>query len=79
MAFDEQELEAALSALLVDLEGETDDAQDIYLRLRQLLDGIRAMGMPLPDDLVRLEHDLGAEFEAEAGGPVPDGYNTKEQ
>lgn len=72
MAFDEQELEAALSALLVDLEGEADDAHEIYLRLRQLLDGLRAMGMPLPGDLVRLEHDLGAEFEAEAGDPAPD-------
>jgi hypothetical protein len=29
---------------------------------------MRATGMPLPDDLVNLEHDLSAEFEAAAKG-----------
>ena len=39
-------------------------ANEIYMKLRQTLDGMRAMGMPLPDDLVRMEKELSAEFKA---------------
>ncbi len=63
---DAQELEAALSNLLTDVEGEVHDRHEIYLRLSQVLSRMRAFGMPLPDDLVRLEHDLEAEFRSEA-------------
>ena len=66
MAMDIQELEAAIAVLLDDMEGEQGDSHEIYLRLRQLLDGMRATGMPLPDDLVKLEQDMAAEFDAEA-------------
>ncbi|MEE8270124.1 MAG: hypothetical protein V3R98_00120 [Alphaproteobacteria bacterium] len=62
---DQQELEATLSLLLQDMEGEWGDRHEIHMRLRQTLDGMRAMGMPLPDDLVRMERDLAAEFAAD--------------
>ena len=64
---DEQELEAALSLLLEEMEGDLGDAHEIHLRLRQILDGMRATGMPVPEDLALLERDLGAEFVEEAG------------
>jgi hypothetical protein len=63
---EERELEAALSLLIADMEGEQGDSHEIYLKLRQILASMRAMGMPLPDDLVRMERQMSAEFEAEA-------------
>ncbi len=66
MAMDVQELEAALAVLLDEMEGEQGDSHEIYLRLRQVLDSMRAVGMPLPDDLVRLERDMAADFEEDA-------------
>ena len=59
---DEHELEAALSLLIDDMEGDQGDLHEIYMRLRTIFEGMRAMGMPLPDDLVRLEEELAAEF-----------------
>lgn len=66
MAMSEREIEAAVGLLIEEMEGEQGDAHEIYLRLRQLLDQMRAMGMPLPDDLVKLEQDLSTEFVADA-------------
>ncbi len=63
---DIQEIEAALLELLQEMEGDAGDAHEIYLKLRQTLDGMRATGMPLPDDLVRMEKELSAEFENDA-------------
>ena len=62
---DKQEIEAAVLELLEEMEGDLGDAHEIYLKLRQTLDGMRAMGMPLPDDLVRMEKEMAAEFEAD--------------
>lgn len=62
---DKQEIEAAVLELLEEMEGDLGDAHEIYLKLRQTLDGMRAMGMPLPEDLVRMETELSAEFEAD--------------
>ena len=60
---DEQELEAALSLLIDDMEGDLGDRHEIFMRIRTMLQSLRAMGMPLPDDLLRLEKELAAEFE----------------
>ncbi len=63
---DEQEIEVSLSMLLEDMEDQGADSHEIFLRLEQLFNSMRAVGMPLPDDLVRLHEELAAEF----GGPV---------
>ena len=63
---DKQEIEAAVLELLDEMQVESGDAHELYMKLRQTLDSMRAMGMPLPDDLVRMEEDLSAEFEAES-------------
>jgi hypothetical protein len=65
---DVQEIEAALLELLEEMNGEPGDADEIHLKLRQTLDSMRAMGMPLPDDLVQMEKELSAEFEDDAKG-----------
>lgn len=63
---DRQEIEAAVLELLDEMQGEQGDAHEFYLKLRQTLDSMRAVGMPLPDDLVRMEEELSAEFESDA-------------
>jgi len=68
MAMDRQEIEAALSLLFDDIEGDWGDRHEIFLRIQQTLDQMRAMGMPLPDDLVRMEEELAAEFVADKKG-----------
>jgi hypothetical protein len=65
MRLDRQEIEATLSLLLDEMEGEQGRSHEIYLRLVQILDAMRATGMPLPEDLVAMERDMGAEFEGE--------------
>lgn len=66
---DPQNLEARLSMILTDMEGEQGDRHEIWQRLKQTLDGMRAYGMPLPEDLVRLEDELEREFR---GPPIED-------
>lgn len=61
-----QEIEAALMELLGEMEGEIGDSHEFYLRLRQMLDSMRATGMPVPEDLAKLEQDLSAEFKSDA-------------
>ena len=57
---------AAVSLLLDDMEGEWGDRHEIFLRVAQTLEQMRAMGMPLPEDLVRMEEKLAAEFADDA-------------
>ena len=68
MAMDRQEIEAALSLLLDQMEGDWGDRHEIFLRIAQTLDQMRAMGMPLPEDLVRMEEELAAEFASDVKG-----------
>lgn len=62
---DTKDLQAELSFLLDEMEGEQGDRHEIYLRVRQLLKNLEAMGMPAPEDLVRLERELEKEFTAD--------------
>ena len=68
MAMDRQEIEAALSLLLDQMEGDWGDRHEVFLRIAQTLDQMRAMGMPLPEDLVRMEEELAAEFASDVKG-----------
>lgn len=65
---DAEELEAAVNELVTELEGELGDRHEVFLRIKQMLDQMRAMGMPIPDDLAALEQGLDAEFTEEGGG-----------
>jgi len=62
---DTKDLEAEVSLLLDEMEGEQGDRHEIYLRVRQLLSNLKAMGMPPPDDLVRLAAELEDSFKSE--------------
>lgn len=74
-----EEIEAGLLELIEEMEGEQGDAHEILQRLHQILEGMRAMGMPIPDDLARMEAEMSAEFEADARAageaPKDDGLN----
>lgn len=65
MAMDREEIEATVSLLLNEMEGEWGDRHEVFLRIAQTLEQMRAMGMPLPQDLVRMEEELAAEFRAD--------------
>ena len=60
MAFDQ--LKMQISLLLSEMQNEPEDRHEIYLQLHEKLNEMKAFGMPLPEDLVKLEQDLEAEF-----------------
>ena len=63
MAF--EDLKAELALLLNQMENQPEDRHELYLQIREKLNEMRAFGMPLPEDLVRLEQQLEAEFKAD--------------
>ncbi|MGH6804187.1 MAG: hypothetical protein ACREC3_12595 [Methyloceanibacter sp.] len=63
MAF--EDLKAEIALLLNQMENQPEDRHELYLQIREKLNEMLAFGMPLPDDLVRLEKELEAEFRAE--------------
>jgi hypothetical protein len=63
MAFDD--LEAELALLINQMENQPEDRHELYLQIREKLNEMRAFGMPLPEDLVRFEQELEAQFKAE--------------
>jgi hypothetical protein len=63
MAFDD--LKAEIALLLAQMENQPEDRHELYLQIREKLNEMLAFGMPLPEDLVRLERELAAEFKAE--------------
>jgi hypothetical protein len=79
MRLDRQEIEAALSLLLDEMEGDLGPSHEVYLRLVQILDAMRATGMPLPEDLVAMERELAAEFErgSSSSSPKPERRNGR--
>ena len=68
-----EEYDAEISLLINEMEGEQGDIHEIMMRLKTLLDTMRAEGLPIPDDLKRFESELDARFSAEAGGNGTDG------
>jgi len=64
MAF--ESLMAKISLLVTQMENQPEDKHELYMQLRERLNEIRTTGMPLPDDLVRLEEELEAEFAGRA-------------
>jgi hypothetical protein len=63
MAF--ENIKAEIGLLLAALQDAPEDRHELYLRIMQKLNELKAYGMPLPADLVELERMLEAEFSAE--------------
>jgi hypothetical protein len=62
MAFDD--LEAELSLLINQMDTPPGDPHELYLRIFEKLNEYKALGLPLPDDLVRVEKELEKYFAA---------------
>ena len=62
-----ENLTAELTLRVDEIEGDQGDRHEIYLRIREKLGDPKAMGMPLPEDLVRLEGNLAAKLDADMG------------
>lgn len=63
MAFDD--LDAEIGYLMSVMEGEQGDLREIEFRLRQVISTLRAEGLPVPDDLKKLEADLDRRLQSE--------------
>ena len=61
---DSKDLAAEMSILLDEMEGDQGDPHELYLRVRQLLSNMQAIGMPPPEDLLRLERELEESFKS---------------
>ena len=57
-----EELKAQLAYLMTEMENQPENAHELYETVREKLNAMRAMGMPLPDDLVDLEKQLDETF-----------------
>lgn len=60
MAFDD--LITRINMLFVEMENQPEDATQLLEQIRLELNQMKATGQPLPDDLVKLEERLEAEF-----------------
>jgi predicted nuclease with TOPRIM domain len=58
MAF--EEIKARIGLLLEDMVNEPQDIHELREQLREMLNEMKASGMPLPEDLVELEKRLDA-------------------
>lgn len=63
MAF--EALKAEIGLLMTRMLNEPEDRHELQIVLKSKLDEFKAFGMPIPDDLARLEAALEAEFAAE--------------
>ena len=68
MVMDTKDLQVEISILLDEMEGDQGDSHEVYLRVRQLLKNLEATGLPLPEDLVRLERELDKQFATDKAG-----------
>ena len=60
MAF--ESIKAELDLLLAEMINQPQDVREIREQVREKLNELRAMGMPLPADLVELEKRLDEDF-----------------
>lgn len=57
-----EDLQAEISLLLLEMENQPEDAHQLYERIREKINEMRAYGMPVPEDLLELEKKLESEF-----------------
>jgi len=62
-----EELKAQIGLLMQQMVDQPEDVHEIQERLREKLNEMRAMGMPLPADLVELEKKLDSDLDTAAG------------
>jgi hypothetical protein len=68
MAF--EDLQAEIAELFRDMTEQPQDAHELAQQIRDMLNQMKATGMPLPQDLVELEARLVADFGEGSAAPV---------
>lgn len=71
-----ENIKAAIALLMEQASETPEDAHEIYEEVREKLAELRAFGLPLPEDLVRLEERLKAELEASSDARNGDGESA---
>ena len=66
MAFDD--LEAELALLINQMDTQPEDPHELYLRIFEKLNEFKALGLPLPDDLVRRRERTRSLFQGAGAG-----------
>ena len=69
---EEIDYEAELSLILSEME-KVEDVYELHRRLVETLNAMRAEGLPVPEDLARLEATLSEGLTASGGGDAGDG------
>lgn len=64
-----EELEAQIGVLVEQMENLPEGAHEIHLLIHEKLQEMKAFGLPLPDDLVRLERRLEEDFRIDQNEP----------
>jgi len=62
---DLDEFEAQVALLLTKMEDQPEDRHEVYFMIKEKLNELRATGMPVPEDLAKLEQALEEEFGSE--------------
>ena len=70
MAF--EDIAAEITNLFDQMTNHPADAHELAAQIREMLNELRASGMPLPEDLVALEAELEAGFDVPAAAPDPE-------
>ena len=70
---DMDDIKAELGILMTRMQNEPEDRHELYLVVMEKLNELKAYGMPLPEDLVKLEAALEAEFAADMRGGSGEG------
>lgn len=58
-----ERLIAELNLLMEQFDRESDDLHEVHFKVREIMNQLRAMGEPIPEDLVRFERELATEVE----------------
>ncbi len=64
-----EDLQAEISLLLTQMENQPEDPREIHELMREKISEMRAFGMPIPEDLLKFEKELGASFLTDDGDP----------
>ncbi|RED48011.1 hypothetical protein [Aestuariispira insulae] len=63
---DEVDYNAEIALLINEMQGEPEDIHEIQMRLRQMISTMRAEGLPVPEDIKKLEAELDKALSGEA-------------
>lgn len=63
---DVEDVKAEIGLILTDMQNQPEDRHELYLQLMERLNEMRAYGLEVPEDLLKLEAALEAEFAADA-------------